>query len=264
LKPVAAALSTLLLCLAPASHASEQSARIVTLTPHATEMVFAAGAGGQVVATVESSNYPPAAQGIERIGDGLNTSAEQVLAYTPDWVVGWPSPLMSQLQSLGIRTWVSSPESLEAIGTEVLAMADSFGDQEVARDWHDHYIERLGQMGGQSDQPINVVVLASTDGQFVIGQHALINDALARCAAVNAFGHSRAQAPQVSLEGLIAVKPDVLISGRALDKSAAVPATTPLRVVDADTLYRPGPRFIEAALEICHLVQQLQAEIENR
>lgn len=238
--------------------------RIITLTPHATEMVFAAGAGEQIVATVESSNYPPAALEIARIGDGLNTSIEQVLAWSPDWVIGWPSPLMSQLQTLGVRTWVSDPDSIEAIGAEVLAMARAFGHEGAAHAWHEQYQADLAKLGNDIDQPLKVVVLASTDGQFVIGRHALINQALARCGAVNPFGRNRAQAPQISVESLIAVNPDVMMGGRPLDQTTVLPMLAPLYVIDADTLYRPGPRFLQAALEICELVHQRHTELNPR
>jgi len=65
--------------------------RIITLTPHATEMLFAAGAGEHIVATVDASDFPSQARAIPKLGDGLNTSVEQVLQWQPDWVVGWPS-----------------------------------------------------------------------------------------------------------------------------------------------------------------------------
>ena len=233
---------------------SQAGGRIVTLTPHATELVFAAGAGHQIVATVASSNYPAAAKDIERIGDGVNTSIEQVLAWSPDWVIGWPSPLMTQLQSLGIQTWVSNPQSLEAIGTEVLEIGQRLGDPDQALAWHADYSARLAQLSHTAQTDLRVVIFASADGQFVIGRHALINEALKRCGATNPFAASAASAPLVSAESLIAVDADVMISGRPMDNTATLPQAIPLYVVDADKLYRPGPRFVDAALEICALL----------
>jgi vitamin B12 transport system substrate-binding protein len=261
LKAVAAALA---ICLSSFAAHVQASARIVTLTPHATEMVFAAGAGDQIVATVQSSDYPLAARDIDRLGDGLNTSVEQVLAFAPDWVVGWPSPLMSQLESLGVRTWVSEPQSLEAIGTEVLAMSRAFGTEQTALDWHARWHEALGALQSAPNGQLIVVVLASPDGQFVIGRHPLINQALSLCGATNPFAASAAQAPLVSAESLIAINPDVMISGRPMNKSVRLPRSVPLHVIDADTLYRPGPRFLSAVLEICTILKQVQTRLETR
>ena len=66
--------------------------RVITLTPHATEMVFAAGAGEMIVATVDASDFPQQAQHIPRFGDGIHNSLEEIVRWEPDIVVGWPSP----------------------------------------------------------------------------------------------------------------------------------------------------------------------------
>ncbi len=257
MKAVASALALVLMSFAISGQASP---RIVTLTPHATELVFAAGAGHQIVATVSSSNYPVAAKDIERIGDGVNTSIEQVLAWSPDWVIGWPSPLMTQLETLGIQTWVSNPQSLESIGTEVLDMAQRLGDPDAAAAWHADYTARLMQLRPKAQTEMRVVLFASSDGQFVIGRHDLINETLGRCGATNPFAASAASAPLVSAESLIAVEADVMISGRPMDNIATLPQAIPLYVVDADKLYRPGPRFLDAALEICALLAKAKRQ----
>ena len=243
------------------------AARIVTLTPHATELVFAAGAGEQIVGTVQSSDFPPAAQSIARVGDGLNTSVEQVIALEPDWVVGWPSPLMSQLKSLGIQTFASNPDSLEAIGQEVMRLGQAFGTEDKAQAWQAQFTQKISELGqyrpAEAKEPVRVVVLASADGQFAIGRHALINHTLARCGATNPFAQTQATAPQVSRESLIAAKPDVMMGGRPLDPDQPMTPAVSLAVIEADSLYRPGPRFIDAALAICKLVHQQQTSAQN-
>lgn len=243
-------------CALGAALDTAHAARIVTLTPHATELVFAAGAGDQIVGTVESSDFPEAAKSIARVGDGLNTSVEQVIALEPDWVVGWPSPLLSQLKSFGINTFTSNPDSLEAIGQEVLNLGKTFGTEDQAQAWQAEFSRAVGELGQYNTlapAPVRVVVLASADGQFAIGRHALINDTLARCGATNPFAQTQAAAPQISAESLIAAKPDVMISGRPLEGLQPMTLAVPLAVIDADSLYRPGPRFINAAIEMCKL-----------
>ncbi|HEX4649198.1 MAG TPA: ABC transporter substrate-binding protein, partial [Steroidobacteraceae bacterium] len=65
--------------------------RIVSLAPGATEMLFAAGAGGQIVATVEYSDEPPAARRVPRIGDVAAIDMERLVSLRPDVVVAWPA-----------------------------------------------------------------------------------------------------------------------------------------------------------------------------
>jgi hypothetical protein len=64
--------------------------RIVSLSPHITELLFAAGAGDRVVGTAEYSDYPPAAKVLPRVG-GHSLDLEAVVALKPDLVLGWQS-----------------------------------------------------------------------------------------------------------------------------------------------------------------------------
>ena len=240
--------------------ASAEGLRIVTLAPHATESVFAAGAGQQIVGTVASSDFPELARSIPKVGDGLNTSAEQVLALNPDWVIGWPSSLLSQLGELGIDTMTVNPESLEGIGQSVLQLGQIMGTLPDAQAWHKQFTHQMQSLdefdANTSEKPLRVVILASANAQYVIGRHTLINDTLERCGAINPFAQTQAAAPQISRESLIAAKPDVIISGTAPDNPQTMKLIAPLAVMDEDSLYRPGPRFINAAKAICQLVQQ--------
>ena len=65
--------------------------RIVSLAPSATEMLFAAGAGSQVIATTEFADEPPAARRIPRLGDSAAVDLERVLVLRPDVIVLWPA-----------------------------------------------------------------------------------------------------------------------------------------------------------------------------
>src|SRR5438128_11932688 len=65
--------------------------RIVSLTPGATEMLFAAGAGGQLIATVEYSDEPPAARRVPRIGDVATVDLERLVALRPAVGLAWPA-----------------------------------------------------------------------------------------------------------------------------------------------------------------------------
>src|SRR5262245_179397 len=63
--------------------------RIVSIAPGATEMLFAAGAGDRVIATVEYSDEPEAAKAVPRVGDNSAIDMERVVALRPDVVVVW-------------------------------------------------------------------------------------------------------------------------------------------------------------------------------
>ena len=63
--------------------------RIVSLTPHLTELLFAVGAGAQLVGVDSASDYPKAAQALPRVGDYSRINFERILALKPDLVIAW-------------------------------------------------------------------------------------------------------------------------------------------------------------------------------
>src|SRR4030066_260852 len=63
--------------------------RIVSLAPHATELLFAAGAGKRVVGVSAFSDYPEAARGLPQVSGGMRLDMERILALKPDLAVGW-------------------------------------------------------------------------------------------------------------------------------------------------------------------------------
>src|SRR5213083_1006723 len=63
--------------------------RIVSLAPHVTELLYAAGAGSRVVGTVAFSNYPEEAKGLPQVGSALAIDIERIAALKPDLVVVW-------------------------------------------------------------------------------------------------------------------------------------------------------------------------------
>ena len=65
--------------------------RIVTLSPHLSELVFAAGAGRQLVGAVEYSDHPAAARQVPRVGDAFRVDLEAIATLRPDLILGWPS-----------------------------------------------------------------------------------------------------------------------------------------------------------------------------
>jgi iron complex transport system substrate-binding protein len=83
--------------------------RIVSLSPTATEMLFAIGAGDQVVAVDEMSNYPAEAVAKATALSGYTPNVEAIAAYDPDLVVhDGSTDLGAQLDSLGIANWVGA------------------------------------------------------------------------------------------------------------------------------------------------------------
>jgi iron complex transport system substrate-binding protein len=112
---------------------AQPAQRVATLAPHATELVFAAGAGARIVGASDYSDYPPAATAIPRIGSNRQIDTERLVALRPDLLVVWlggnAERQLEPLRRLGVPVYQSAPKSLDDIAGEV---------------------ERLGQLTGTS------------------------------------------------------------------------------------------------------------------
>jgi iron complex transport system substrate-binding protein len=97
------------------------AARIVSLAPHLTELVYAAGAGARMVGAVEYSDFPPPARELPRVGSDAHISLEAVLAVRPDLIVAWPNPgsvrAINRLAEIELPVFRSEPRELEDIAT---------------------------------------------------------------------------------------------------------------------------------------------------
>jgi len=93
--------------------------RVITLAPHVTELVFAAGGGDKIIGTVKYSDYPEAAKAIPRIGDLRQFDMEKIIALKPDLLVVWMHGAFDQqlqvLRQSGIPFYFSEPHTLDQI-----------------------------------------------------------------------------------------------------------------------------------------------------
>ena len=120
-----------------ALHLAQPAKRIVSLAPHITEMLFAAGAGDRVVGAVQYSDYPEAAKKIARVGGYTSVDMEKVAALKPDLVVAWKSgnrgAHLDKLRALGIPVFINEPRRIDDVARSIaqlgkLAGTDSAGE----------------------------------------------------------------------------------------------------------------------------------------
>jgi vitamin B12 transport system substrate-binding protein len=254
----------------------EQPARrVVTLSPHATELVFTAGAGDHIVATVTPSDYPPRARELPRIGDGVTPDPERVAAYAPDLIVGWLPSQREALKVLNIPFFISAPTSLTGVGDNITRLGQLLGTSQTANKTAAELSTRLETLLRASPTiPVKVFLQVGHPAQYTLNRNNLLSTVISLCGGQNVFAASGAAAPLISPESVLARAPDIVLVGRsdssaqprqdpeALDywKKNGLPAAQAGHVymMDADVLFRPGPRLIEAADSICTLLQQVR------
>jgi len=243
--------------------------RAVTLAPHATELAYAAGAGDFLVGTVRGSDYPPAARALPILGDGTQPDAERVAAARPDLLIAWQpgaaEPLARVMDKLGVPVFYSDPLTLAAIPGAVERMGVLFGTETVANAAARDLRARLDALKTRyaGRRPVRVFVQAGLNPIYTLNDASIVSDALRLCGGVNVFGQASIVAPQVNLEGVLAARPEVVLAGvagpedtranLAAWQAMGLPAARQGHVygIDADALYRPGPRLIDAAESLC-------------
>lgn len=234
-----------------------QALRIVTLSPHAAELVAAAGAADRLAGVVAFTDQPPESAGLPVIGDARGLDRERIIALQPDLVVAWPEgnrPTdLKWLADRGIGIFESAPASLDDIPREIRALARLTGTkdagEEAARRLQAR-IERL-RAAGTGAAPIYWFYQLWSRPPMTFGGRALLTEALAECGAMNVF----AGVPRYSFtpdpESLLQAAPDVeIIPAENGEATALTSAPRTLRV-EADSLYRPGPRLVAAVGALC-------------
>jgi iron complex transport system substrate-binding protein len=235
--------------------------RIVSLAPHITELAYAAGAGGRLVATVEYSDFPASARTLPRIGDAFRIDLEQLLALRPDLVLSWqdgtPAAVLERLDALGLRHEAVSAVRLDDIATAMerigtLAATTGYASR-AAADYRRRLAELRAAHAGRT--PRSVFIEVDDRPLYTVSGRHLISEVVALCGGRNVFGELRQLAPQVTLEAVLARDPEVILS---LDDTVADPlaewARWPqLRAVrdravhslPSDLLTRATPRILD-------------------
>ncbi len=265
---------------------AQPARRIVALSPHAAELVFAAGAGRWLAGTVAGSDYPAAAKGVQRVGDVNAIDLERVVALAPDLVVTWPYTTAAQLDVLrrrGVAVFTADAKHIDGIAVDIERLGTLAGTPGEAAAAAARFrgelaaatsVATAGASPGapaagapapaqREVAPLRVFYEVWGDPIYTIGGTQLITEAIARCGGVNVFASSPVPAPMVDVEAVIAADPQVIIAGieggkappwldawKRWPRISAV-SRGALRTVDADLLHRPGPRFARGVAALC-------------
>jgi iron complex transport system substrate-binding protein len=245
--------------------------RIVSLAPGATEMLFAAGAGSQVIATVEYSDEPPAARRVPRVGDVAAVDMERLVALRPDVVVSWAgggnpaqrekiATLHIPIYEQQVARLADIPAAVRRLG--VLAGTPSVADR-AARDMEARLAALAATYGSAAHPRPSVLMQVWNRPIYTVGGRHLMSDALVLCGARNVFADLPEAGPVVDTESVIARDPDIIIAAAPAGEGAAwvadwkrlgsLAAVRNGRVVafEDQALSRLGPSVIGATEALC-------------
>lgn len=248
---------------------AQPAQRIVTLSPHLAETVFAAGAGGQIVGTVDYSNYPEAARRIPRVGGYSRFDLEAVVALKPDLIIAWeggnaPTHLQ-KLRRLGLPVYLSQINRLEDIAGEIERIGVLAGTRQSADTAARTFRQRLADLQARyAGRPVVRTFYEVWHQPLkTIGGQQFISSVIRLCGGENVFGTLTATAPDVTVEAVLAANPEAIIAsgmGEArpewLDDWQARPGLLAaqrknLFFIPPDLIQRHTPRLLDGAERLC-------------
>jgi iron complex transport system substrate-binding protein len=250
--------------------------RIVSLSPHLTELLYAAGAGERLVGVVEFSDFPPAAKALPRVGGDAGIDVERVLALQPDLVVAWPNVgsvrTVNQLQQLGLPVFRSEPRALDDIASTLERLAVLSGTASEGRRAAEAFRTRVGALEKRYANTRKVRVFYQIWDRPLLtvnGQH-VITRVVELCGGENVFAALPLLAPEVDREAVLRADPDVILaSGSGGDPPAwleawrrfpglRAAARGHLYSIPPDVIQRHTPRILEGAKQLCTLLERVR------
>lgn len=246
-------------------HRDVPARRVVSLAPHATELVFAAGGGRYLVGVSEYSDQPPAARQLPRVAAGGRVDVEAVLALEPDLVIAWGSGNrradLDRLRARGVPVFESEIRRIDDIPATLVRLGRLLGTEGRARQAARDFRRALAALPPRPGRVPVFLEIAHRPLMTLNGRH-LASEVLRRCGGRNVFADLGPLAAVVSVEAVLARRPRViLVSDGLADLDGVVRfwrglpgLDAEVAVVAADTLLRPGPRLIEGIRAVCRVL----------
>jgi iron complex transport system substrate-binding protein len=249
--------------------------RIVSLGPHLTELVYAAGGGERLVGVIRYSDHPAAARALPVVGDAHAIDFERIVQLRPDLVLVWGSGLnerhKARLRSLGLTVYESEIRQAQGIADTLRRLGLLLG-QTAAADTAARGIERQWQTLAERYRgraPVRVFWQLWHEPLMTINGEHLISEAMRSCGGVNVFADLPLLTPSVSWEAAVKADPQLIAaSGRAEDATrdftpwqrfaGKVGAVRQQRFasIDGDLIGRMGPRFVDGAAALCEAIDR--------
>ncbi len=238
------------------------AARVVSLNPVTTELLFALDAGHTLVGRTSWDLYPEAAKQVPDLGAGMGPNVEAIIGQRPDLVLLYASEMnrtaVQQLRAAGIATLTHRTDKIADLRRVIPIIAATLDRDSLGRVVADSVKRSLDAVAAlpRPSEPVRAFWHIWDAPLMTIGGGSYLSELLGIAGANNVFDDAQQPSPQVSLEEVARRNPDVILAGPNTAKKIlanpqwqSVPAVRAGRVVVIDTTIvgRPGVRMGEAA-----------------
>lgn len=253
--------------------------RVVSLTPAATETLFAIGGGPTLVGRTDSDDYPPEAASAPIVVKLGRVDVEQVVGLSPDVVLAGgngftPPDVISQLRALNLPVVVLYARTVDGVAADIRLEGLATGEGDAANDLADSMTAQIGAIRAATDgvqRPKVFYEIDATSAIYTAADQSFLAELLAIAGGAPVTTGSTS-AYDIPLEKLIAANPQIILLGDAAygvtaDQVAARPGWGTIAAVESrqilpvnDTVItRPGPRLVEGLVD---LVRAIHPELD--
>ena len=248
--------------------------RVVTFSPHLAEIMFAVGAGEQLVGVSAWSDYPRAVLELPEIGDASSIDQEQLSLLQPDlllvWESGMPAHTVDDLRQRGYRVAAIRSRNLDDVAKAVIRVGELTGRTETAHAVASRFTGELEELRASyvDADPIDVFFQISARPLYTVNREHFISEIIALCGGRNTFDDLEEFAPSVAVEAVLDRDPETMLAAANAGDEAFVewarwPGLAANRYGNyyllPETIGRGTPRLAMAARSVCVALEKSRA-----
>jgi iron complex transport system substrate-binding protein len=255
--------------------------RIITVAPHLTEIVDAAGGVNSLISVSAYSNYPESVKKLPITSDARSIDLERMKQLKPDLIIYWrggmPETHIESLKKIFNRaeTQIISvePKKLSDIAQDIETIGKVLGTQAIANKNAKVFNAQIAELKSKYQSPnkrkVRVFYQVWSQPLMTLNQDHLIADIIQICGGEQLFAKEKLLVPIVSREAVVEANPEIIFTATDLDKKVdwsmwtSIPQLAATKgkafvALDGDTISRPSPRIIQGANKICSEIDKIR------
>jgi len=228
--------------------------RILALSPNACEMLFAIGAGKDVVGAGEYCDYPEAAGRLPRVANARRIFVEAALRLHPTLIVTADRHIkgLKMLEGRGVRIIVTHPHSFSDIFSDMRRLGMVTGHANQAGKVTKKLEQRLQAVQSQHARPVSIFFEVWSDPLMTQGKRSFITEVVKAAGGRNIFADTPLETVRVNIEAVLRARPEAIVIPSSSGDIGArrkfwLKWLKNVRVIaiNPDLISRPGPRLVD-------------------
>ncbi len=248
----------------------QKGSKVISLAPNLTEIFFFLDLENQLIGNTLYCNFPTQAEKIAKVGDLITLDYEKIMELKPDIILmtieGNQKNQYQKLKELGFNIYVTNPRNFDGIFKSIISIGKLFGKEKLARgkiDSLDLIVQNVTKFKKNSRK---AVFLISVRPFIAASKNTFVNEYLKKTGLENGVFSDKINYPVLNPEELIRIKPQVIILPKKLKNEFEAILnenlllknelrTTEIIPIDENIYFKPGPRFVEALLDLSRKIR---------